>query len=277
MLIQKIWTTIKIIIPLILIIYCLICLLIYLFQDKLIYFPEKKILYTPTSINLPYEDIIFTTSDNIKLYGWFIPCENSKKTILFCHGNAGNISHRLESIMIFNKLGFNVFIFDYRGYGKSTGKPSEKGTCLDVEAAWKYITTTRNISASQIMVFGRSLGGSIATWLAYKYTPKALIIESTFTSVQDIARQYYPYLPVRLLLRIKYNTLAIINKIKCPVLIIHSYDDDIIPFKHGQKLFDMAVSPKEFLEIEGSHNDGFYVSGQKYEQGLCLFIDKYEK
>ncbi len=164
-------------------IYVVLTAFIYFRQSSLIYYPNmpgRTLQVTPEEIGLAYQDVEFLTEDNIKLHGWFIPNESAKGTLLFFHGNAGNISHRLESINLFHKLGLNVFIIDYRGYGQSEGKVSEQGTYRDAEAAWKYLTETRGFGTKQIIIFGRSLGASIATWLASKHTPAALIIESGF-------------------------------------------------------------------------------------------------
>jgi fermentation-respiration switch protein FrsA (DUF1100 family) len=194
--------------------------------------------------------------------------------ILFCHGNAGNISHRLESIEMFNRLRLSTFIFDYRGYGKSNGTPSEKGSYLDAMGAWNYLIEHEGLAPSDIILFGRSLGGAIACWLAGQNRPKALIIESTFTSVPDLAEELYFYLPVRWLCRYRYNTLSFVQKIRCPVLVIHSEEDEIVSFSHGRKLFNAAKEPKFFLKISGSHNEGFVISSKLYMNGIKTFLDK---
>ena len=166
----------------------------------------------------------------------------------------------------------SVFIIDYRGYGNSEGTPTEKGTYLDAEAAWNYLINEKKIDAKNIIIFGRSLGGAVATWLAYKHPAAALIIESTFTSIADVGKHYYPYLPTQLLARIKYPSIKRIIKVHLPVLIIHSPDDEIIPYQFGKKMFDAANEPKMFLDIHGGHNEGFYTSGEKYIDGLNRFI-----
>ena len=188
------------------------------------------------------------------------------------HGNAGNISHRLDSISIFHQLGLSVLIIDYRGYGKSTGSPSEEGTYIDAETAWQHLTQEKNINSNEIIIFGRSLGGAVANWLADKYTPAALIIESSFTSIPDIGKHYYPYLPINLLARIKYPSIDRMNNIMSPVLVIHSENDEIVPYKFGKELFEKANQPKVFLDINGGHNDGFLISGDKYTDGINRFI-----
>lgn len=244
------------------------------FQSHFIYFPQRAISETPHRRDLSYEAINFKAADGVNLSGWFIPAERPRGTILFCHGNAGNISHRLESIQIFHRLKLSTFIFDYRGYGESEGKPTEQGTYLDAEAAWRYLVEKRRVEPTDIIIFGRSLGGTVAAWLAQDHVPKALIMESTFTSVGEMARELYPYLPVKQLLRFDYNALDYLRKVNCPVLIVHSRDDEMVPFNHGRALFEVANEPKEFLEIIGSHNEGFLTSGRRYEEGLDSFISK---
>lgn len=252
--------------------YILLLALIFLFQSRLIYFPIKKISMIPSQAGLRYEEIIYKTKDNEKIAAWYIPTPEAKGVILFCHGNAGNISHRIDSIKIFYQLKLSTFIFDYRGYGKSTGKTTEKGTYMDVEGAWDFLVKKRKISPDEIIIFGRSIGGSIASWLAQKHIPRGLIVESSFTSIPDLGAKLYPIFPVKLLSRFKYNTSEYLKKINCPVLIIHSLDDELIPFNNGQKLYDSALSPKEFLKIRGSHNEGFILSEQLYITGLQKFI-----
>jgi len=175
------------------------------------------------------------------------------------------------------KIGFNVFIFDYRGYGLSDGVISEMGTYSDAEAAWNYVLNEKQITPDNIIIFGRSLGAAIAVDLSTKQNPAALIMESSFSSVQDLASQIYPFLPVRWLSRFHYNNYEKIQKINCPVLFIHSRNDEIIPFSHGEKLYNTANQPKQFLEIRGSHNDGFIVSEKKYISGIKDFLVKLNK
>jgi len=256
-------------------VWVLLCLLLYLFQPRFIYFPQSEIDYTPDMAGLPYEDIYFKTEDNVLLNGWFIPVENAKNTLLFFHGNGGNISHRLESLKIFHEIGLSVFIIDYRGYGQSQGTSSEQGTYRDAEAAWRFLTETRGVSDEDIIIFGRSMGGAVATWLASRYTPNLLILESTFTSIADVAKHYYPYLPTHLLVRIKYASVDRIEDIHRPILIAHSQTDEIIPYKYGRALFEKAQAPKIFLELKGGHNDGFITTGPSYIQGLENFIRTY--
>ncbi len=211
-------------------------------------------------------------SDGVSVHGWFVPGE-SERVLLYFHGNAGNISHRLYSIREWRELGLSVFIIDYRGYGQSGGKPTEKGLYRDGEAAWRYLTGDRGIAPENIVLFGRSLGGSVAAWLAAREDPAALIVESSFTSVPDIGQEAYPWLPVRWLSRFKHATRDAVEKVASPVLVVHSRDDEIIPFHHGEAIFAAANEPKTFLEIRGGHNDGHAVSATVYRDGMLDFLN----
>ncbi len=243
--------------------------------SSFIYYPDRAMSGTPADRGLVYESVRLETRDGVRLAGWWLPAGNERGVVLFCHGNAGNISHRLDSLLVFNRLGLSTFIFDYRGYGASEGRPSEEGTYLDAEAAWDYLVRTRRVAPDHIIIFGRSLGGSIAAWLAQEHRPGILITEGGFASLRDIARDLYPWLPVGLIIRHQYDTRRYLEKVRCPVLIIHSRDDELIPFKHGQALCEAAREPKGFLEIRGSHNRGFMDSLARYEAGLGEFLGRY--
>ncbi|MCW8934325.1 MAG: alpha/beta hydrolase [Gammaproteobacteria bacterium] len=258
-------------------IYAALCIYIYFMQKSLIFYPNmpgRNLISTPENIGLTYQNVELLTEDNIKIHGWFIPNKNAKGTLLFFHGNAGNISHRLDSIALFHELELNVFIIDYRGYGRSEGKTTEKGTYKDAEAAWHYLVHTRGINAKQIIIFGRSLGASIASWLASQHTPAALIIESGFTSVPSMGQRFYPFLPIRWLTYFKYDSKKYVKNILCPVMVAHSKHDEIIPYDEGREIFEAAPEPKSFLEMQGGHNDGFIVSGAAYVSGFKSFVDK---
>ncbi len=253
---------------------------LYFLQPKFLYKPVKDLPYNPGDIGLTYENVNFRAKDNTKLNGWYIPAPDAEFTVLFCHGNGGNMTHRLDTINILNELGLSCFIFDYRGYGASEGTPTEHGTHLDATAAWHWLTLDCGIKKENIIIFGRSLGGSVAAHLAKKVQPRGLIVESAFTSYLDMGKKSYPYMPVRMFAAFSYKTIEHIKKITCPVLIIHSRNDELIPFEFGLRLYDAANEPKEFIEIFGSHNDGFLYSGQTYRDAWSNwleFVKEYKK
>ena len=246
--------------------------LIMLLQRRLIYYPSREILATPDRQGLAYEEVALRTSDGVTLAGWYVPAAEAKGTTLFCHGNGGNISYWIEHTRRLHDLGLSVLLFDYRGYGRSEGKPTEEGTYQDAEAAWRYLVEERRVPPDEIIIHGQSLGGAVASWLAEKHTPRALILESTFTSVPDRAGEMLPLVPMRLIMRIRYDTLERIGRIRCPILIIHSRDDRLLPISHGRRLLEAAPEPKAFLEIHGSHNNGVAESQELFEQGIKAFL-----
>jgi fermentation-respiration switch protein FrsA (DUF1100 family) len=252
--------------------YLVLGVLLYIMQPVFLYSPIQEISDTPGELGMYFENVVFETEDGLRLNGWYIPAENTQFTVLFCHGNGGNIMHRLDSINIFYNFGLNCFIFDYRGYGSSEGKTSEEGTYLDAMAAYKWLTDEKKISPNDIVIFGRSLGGSIAAQLAIRVEARALTIESAFTSYVDIGRRFYPYMPVRWFARFRYKTIDYIKDVRCPVMIIHSRNDEIMPFEFGRELYEVANEPKEFVEIFGSHNDGFLVSAEIYKKAWIKWL-----
>jgi uncharacterized protein len=251
-----------------------LAILIYLFQAHFVYFPSHEQLFSPKEMGMEFEDVYLTTRDKLSIHGWYIPRPGASHTLLFLHGNAGNISHRLDSLKIFHDLGLSILIIDYRGYGQSEGSPNEAGTYLDAQAAWDYLIKERQLAEQDIIIFGRSLGGGIASWLALEQGPAALILESTFTSVENMGSRMYPFLPIKWMSRIHYPSIERVDKIRCPILFIHSPDDEMIPYEFGQQLFQRAESPKTFLSISGGHNEGFLLSGALYTRGIGNFIQK---
>ncbi len=259
-------------------IYVLLAAVLYLMQNKMVFLanmPGRTLTATPQDAGFDYQDVSITTSSGIRLHGWFIPAEQAKATVLFLHGNAGNISHRLDSIDILRELGLNTFIIDYSGYGQSEGKPSEQGTYLDAQAAWEYLVNTRGIAPDNIVIFGRSLGGAVASWLAAKTTPGAVILESCFTSALDMAHRLYPFLPVRLVIRLKYRVKDNVEQLSSPLLVVHSRQDEIIPFDMGQAVFAAAPEPKEMLVLTGNHNGGFLMNRNQYLAALGNFLEEH--
>jgi uncharacterized protein len=244
-------------------------------KNRFLYYPYKQIVATPADEALAYEDVYFDTADGVHLNGWWVPTGKKRGTVLFCHGNGGNISFLLQTIHIYNSMKLDVFVFDYRGYGRSGGIPSEEGTYRDVEAAWAYLTGVKKIDPAQIIVIGRSLGGSIAAWLCANRTPRALVLESTFTKAADVANFHYRFAPGMLIFGDTYNTEAYCSRVRSPLLVVHSPDDEIIPYELGKKLFSSAPEPKYFLLIRGPHNTGFLQSVRQYISGIDNFLLKH--
>lgn len=255
--------------------YLVLVSFVYLRQGKMLYYPMREIEAAPNQIGLSFQDLMIQTSDGVKINAWYVPARTNRGTVLFSHGNAGNISHRLDSIRIFNSLGLNVLIYDYRGYGRSEGSPDEQGTYRDAEACWEYLVTFLRERPGRIVLFGRSLGSAVAAETALRKQAGLLIIESGFTSVPDMGETLFPHLPVRLISRYHYNTLGKVGRIASPKLVIHSPQDEIVPYEQGRRIFEAAREPKEFLEISGGHNEGFLISGPAYVQGLDRFLTRY--
>jgi fermentation-respiration switch protein FrsA (DUF1100 family) len=255
--------------------YALLGVLLYFMQERMVFLaglPGRELEATPGDAGLDYVDVNIETSDGIALHGWYVHAHNPRGTVLFFHGNAGNISHRLDSIAIFHELGLDTFIVDYRGYGRSEGKPSEEGTYRDAEAAWQYLVAQRGIDPASIIVFGRSIGGGVAAWLATRHKAAALVVESSFTSAVEMAHHLYPYMPVRLISRLRYPVVDYVAGVECPVVVVHSRDDEIIPFAMGKALYEAAPAPKAFIELAGDHNNGFLLSRDRYRDELANFI-----
>lgn len=252
---------------------------VYLVQDKLVYFPGigRELIASPASLGLQYEDVWLETEDAERLHAWWIPVAGARGAVLLFHGNAGNISHRIEYARMFRTLGYSTLLVDYRGYGRSTGTPSEEGTYRDALASWRWLTERRGLAAGELVLFGESLGGAVACWLAARQRPRALVLASTFTSVPDLGSEVYRFLPVRLMSRFRYDNRACLADVEAPVLVIHSPADDIVPFAHGQKLFAAAREPKAFLEIAGGHNDGFVFMRAEWVNSLGAWLKRVEQ
>jgi len=248
-------------------------LILYFMQSSFLYSPVRELPYTPAELGLDFEEVFFRAGDRVQLHGWYIPSPNSDFTVLLCHTNGGNMMYQLDSINIFHNLGLSCFIFDYRGYGISRGQPSEHGTYLDARAAFRWLTKKKKIPAEKTIVFGRSLGGSIAAYLAGRAKPRGLVIESAFTSYIAIGSKFYPYMPVKWFARFKYPTIEYVRKVTCPVLVIHSRNDEVIPFEFGLQLYEAANEPKEFVELYGGHNDGFLISSETYKKAWTKWLE----
>jgi fermentation-respiration switch protein FrsA (DUF1100 family) len=254
---------------------------VYFMDRHFIFFPDRALEATPAAAGLPFEDVTFTASDGVKLEGWFIPAPNPHApsgarpfTLVMFHGNAGNISHRIDWAKLFrDRLDSNVFLFDYRGYGKSEGSPTEKGTYLDGEAAVEMVAARPDVDASRIIYTGHSLGAAVATEVALRLVPAGLVLESPFTSVADMAKQVIPFLPVGRFLSTRYETEKKIARLACPLLVIHGDRDEAIPFEHAIRVYREAPEPKSFFRVmEGGHNDTYIVGGEAYVQAYVRFL-----
>lgn len=243
-------------------------------QTRILYQPHfgRAWVGTPDQLGMAWESVQLETGDGVLLDAWWVPARNPRAALLFFHGNAGNISHRLHSIRQFHDLELSVLIIDYRGYGRSEGRPSEEGTAKDARAAYEWMLRYSGFPAEQLVVFGRSLGAAVAAELVREHSSAALILESPFRSVPDLARSLYPWLPLGPLIRYRYPTERYVSDISVPILVIHSPDDELVPFSHGRAVYEAAESPRQFLEIRGGHNTGFRDSEPEYSQGILSFL-----
>jgi len=253
--------------------YLLICALLFVFQERLVYLPSRQLGADPAQIGLAFEDQRIQTADGISLHAWWVPADGaSRGALLFCHGNAGNISHRLETLRILHELDLDVLLFDYRGYGRSEGTPSEDGTYADVAACHDWLTA-RGVAPERLIVMGRSLGAAPAVWLAEQRPAAALIMESPFRSLPAVAADHYPWLPTGWLCRFAYDNEQRLTDMRLPMLLLHSRDDRIVPYHHGRQLADMLGERAEFVELRGDHNSGFLLT-PGYQDRLAGFVER---
>ncbi len=257
--------------------YVLFALLLRWREPHMLYYPDRAIRQTPDNLGWKFDDITLTESDGIRINGWLIPALISTSahpppTLLFFHGNAGNISDRLDKLGEFRSLGVDVFIIDYRGYGRSEGAPNEQATYHDAQAAYEYLTKERHIDPRRLVLYGESLGAAVAVDLAAKQPVGGVILEEPFTSVADVGQKLFPFMPLRLLVRNKYDTLSKIASINAPLLIFHSPEDEVIPYPQGRRLLAAAQEPKTFVELHGPHNEAYLTSAPAYRNGLKQFL-----
>ena len=261
------------------------------FERINIFIPSRQFSgVIPSAFGIKEEEVFLRAQDGPLLHAWFLPAAPFRTnpldtpvvgplagrtlTLLYCHGNAGNISDRLFKANLFHRLGLNVLLFDYRGYGRSQGTPSEQGTYKDAEAAWRFLTEKKKIPADRLVIYGESLGNGVALETALRHPPQALILDSAFTSVIDMGLEIFPYLPVRWLVRFRYDNLSKIPKIRCPVLVMHSAEDAVVPFRMGRRLFEAAPQPKEFFQMKGTHDEGYIDAGPAYPRAIQAFLER---
>jgi len=242
-------------------------------ENTSIFYPQRLLTATPHNLGLPFEDVTITTQDHVKLHGWLIKTPSARSTLVFFHGNAGNIGDRLEKIDLFHRIGLSVLIIDYRGYGNSEGVPTEQGIYDDATATYDYLLRRDDMQGQNIISYGASLGGVVAIDLAIKRAVSCVIVDSTFSSAVDMAKRIYPFIP-SFLIKSKMNSIDKIKNISVPILFIHSIEDQTVPFALGKKLYEAASQPKEFIETTGGHNDEYIDDGGKVQNGIKTFLNK---
>jgi fermentation-respiration switch protein FrsA (DUF1100 family) len=268
--------------------FVVVCAAFYALQGRLVWFPAKELALTPRSFGVPFRDVALTTSDGVTLSAWFLPAKDSRGALLLCHGNAGNMGDRIDMAARLLRCGVSVLLFDYRGYGRSGGAPSEEGTYRDAEAAYDWLAHEHAAPQARLFAFGESLGGAVAIELARRRPLAGLITQSTFTSAPDLGAAFYPWLPVRLLARIRYASIEKVAQVRCPWLLLHSRSDELVPFAHAQRLVDAATAAAaatsgagdaaraapRLVEIVGGHNDGGFLASKEGEAAVTEFFDR---
>lgn len=254
--------------------YLGLCLAAYLFQTRLIYFPGPPPGRTPADAGLEFRELELATSDGVRLHAWLLEARAPRGVVLVCHGNAGSIEQRIEHGSAFVSMGWSVLLFDYRGYGRSTGSPSEEGTYRDAEAAYDWLVGAGGQSGARIVVYGESLGAGVAIELARRRPVDGVVAESAFTSLADLGAEVYPILPVRWLVRHRYRNLEKVAALRVPLLVIHSPQDEIVPVAHGTRLFEAAREPRSLLLTEGGHNDGGFLRRAEWRGAVRVFLER---
>lgn len=242
-------------------------------ERLLVYHPTSLLTSDPGDVGLRYQDIQLITDDGVKLHGWFVPREGARATALAFHGNGGNIGHRVEWIRLLHDAGVAVLIIDYRGYGRSEGAPFEEGLYRDARAAYRWWERERKPLGDKLIIAGESLGGAVAVHLASEVSPVALVLQSAFTSIDEMAKTMFPIGLLRPLMKVQFNSAGLIARISCPKLIIHGTRDGIVPFRMGRLLFDLSSEPKEFYAVpDAGHNDLLEIADREYGRRLTAFL-----
>jgi hypothetical protein len=257
-------------------VYALTCVLAYAGEPWLVYRPKREITRTPADAGMAFEDVALETSDGVRIHAWFIPADAPRATVLYAHGTSGNVSTNVERLRVIHEGGFAVLAFDYRGYGKSsggTGDLGEAATYRDAEAAWKWLVEKRGVAPKDVVVWGRSLGGGVASWLAAEHSPKALVLESTYTSLVDVAARDAFFLPVHRLARVRYPTKDRLSTLTCPIVVAHSVEDRRIPFSHAQANLHAAGERGAFVALRGDHGVGVAKTPEAIDQ-IALAVSR---
>jgi fermentation-respiration switch protein FrsA (DUF1100 family) len=244
-------------------------------EKRLIYYPATEVEVTPKALGLPFEEVSVDVEPGVRIHGWFIKAakDPSVATILFSHGNAGNIADRLDRVLRFRDIGADFLLYDYRGYGRSTGSPDEEGTYRDGRAAYDYLVNTRHVEPARLVLMGESLGCAVSIQLAIEKKAAGLAIEAPFASIAHMANAIYPFLPLGSFIRTRYDNLKKIPQLKMPLFVVQGARDEVIPVAQGKMVFDAAPQPKQYLAIEGAHhNDVYVIGGAAYRNALQAFI-----
>lgn len=247
------------------------------YEQRTLYAPDRLVDETPAKIGLSFQSVVVESGGGVKLSGWFVPggLENAveaRPTLLFFHGNAGNISYNLDRLRVFHEAGLDVLIMDYRGYGKSDGVPSELGLAQDAMSMYFHLTEQRGVVPERLILYGESLGAAVAINLATKVPVAGIIVEAPFTSNADRVTKKWPLIPWEHILRDNYDSMPKIGKINTPVLFVHSVDDEIIPFGNSQRLYATANDPKELIKLRGTHRNSFISSFDIYSDKVTSFV-----
>jgi fermentation-respiration switch protein FrsA (DUF1100 family) len=271
---RPLWTALRMLVVTPLVAVGLGIALLFAIQTSLIFPAGGSIWREPSSAGWAFENIWLEPAPGERTHAWWMPLEDMRGAVLFSHGNAGTMADRLDFAAILRDQGVGVFFYDYGGYGNSSGRPSEERCYRDIRAAWRWLTEEAGIEPRRIVLMGRSLGGGPAIQLATEVEPAGVIVESSFTSIPDMAAQAFPFLPVRRLVRHRMDNAAKIGAVSAPVFVLHSPRDEVVPFRHGQRLYEAATEPKRFHEMRGGHNDGWFLSYPEYGHALGAFMDE---
>lgn len=247
------------------------------FEYDQLYHPTAEIETTPAQFQLRFQDVQFIAADGTQLDGWWIPANRPRGTVVYCHGNAGNIGRSAHIAPEFFKRGFNLLLWDYRGYGRSTGRPSEQGLYADACAAFDAAEAMSG--KLPILIYGNSLGGAVAIQLATERPAAALIVQGAFASAADIAKRRYPNIPLDRVLSVAYDSAAKVGRLPgLPKLFGHSLRDEVIPFQSGRILHAAAAAPKTFVLLEGGHNDNsWFTPGAAGNAEFEAFLEPFER
>lgn len=254
--------------------YVVVCLVAWIFQDRLVWYPGPAPSSTPAAIGAAFEELELRARDGATVHGWHVEADAARGAVLVCHGNAGNIENRLHLAQAFRAMGYDVLLFDYRQYGRSRGALSEEGTYMDAEAALDHLAA-RGFGFERTAVYGESMGGAVAIELARRRPVAALVVEDTFTSLADVGATVYPWLPVRWISRAKYASIDKLAALKQPLMVLHSPDDGLVPFSHGERLFAAYPGPKRFLSTGGAHGAGGFLQSPAWTEQVRNFLDEH--